>query len=269
MGKISVKHFFNNKLKTESIKGKNYKPLYVQIVRNTRTHQIRSVFITEKITDAQLQSPEIIKLCKQEKEFILSFFEFAQNAINDFVVTDSKTNLGILINFFKEQIYDVLTRYGFTDLQTRQTIYEKIKNYIIKKTDFDEVLTHSILKNYLDNDFNFDNEFNNVKKLHELKILTDKEAAKIEFQIMLFDFTIDNNSLTLFDWFSKRSEILQQIEEKTQFSTKEQILEYATGADDFIKNLFSDFYNNGFYVDIYQLIEEKTLNLIRKHRKYK
>ena len=93
MGKISVKHYFNDRLKAESINGEKYRPLYVQIIRKLRTSQIRSAFVTEKITAEQLHTEKIQALCKQEATMIHAFFEFADKATDEFIVSKSKVSI--------------------------------------------------------------------------------------------------------------------------------------------------------------------------------
>ena len=274
MGKISVKHYFNNRLKSESIKGNEYNPLYVQIVRKTKTHQVRSVFVTEKITKEQLQGDEIKKLCKHETEFILSFFEFAESAINDFSVSKSKTNLGKLFAFYNADIYEIMNDYGFVNYETRNGIKEKLRKYITDKTGFDTPLTWYVVKDII-NDFDtFNYELRNVKTLHESDILTDKEAGKIEFEILTLQYIIDTNiknnvhqlhqKLSLFNWFSNKNEILQYIEQKTQYSTKAEILEYAADTEKLLKCLFTDFYRIGIYKNLHKILinADNTLSVV-------
>jgi hypothetical protein len=275
MGKISVKHYFNNRLKSESINGEMYSPLYVQIVRNTKTHQIRSVFVTEKITEKQFQSAEIQELCRRETDFILSFFEFAESAVNDFSVSNSKTNLGKLFAFYNANIYTILNDYGFVDYATRKSIYEKLKMFISEKTgldlDFDLGLTRFII-NDIPNNFEF-YDLSIIKDLRKLGIITDSEAGKKEFEILTLKYIIDKRiqgklreklKLTLFDWFSKRSEIMHYIEQKAQYSRTNEISEYAAEADTLLKSLFTDFYNIGIYKNFHKILvnADNTLSVV-------
>jgi hypothetical protein len=277
MGKISVKHYFNNRLKSERIKGENYNPLYVQIVRNTRTHQIRSVFVTEKITENQFQSAEIQELCRRETDFILSFFEFAESAINDFSVSNSKTNLGKLFAFYNANIYEILNDYGFIDYETRGGIYEKLKAFISEKTGLD--FSFGNLANFIINDIPNNFEFYDlgvIKELHRLGILTDKEAGKKEFEILTLQYIIDTNirhnvrknatKLSIFDWFSGQNEILDYISKKAKYSRKNEIAQYAIEANNLLKSLFTDFYNVGIYPNLHKIIvnADNTLSIVEK-----
>jgi hypothetical protein len=259
MGKISVKHYFNNRLKSESIKGEIYNPLYVQIVRSTRTHQIRSVFVTEKITEKQLQSAEIQELCRQETDFILSFFEFAESAVNDFVVSNSKTDLGKLLNFYNTEVWETLCKYGFIDGTTRKSINLKIVEYFEKNSNLKFDTIAKLVKDFL-NDFEniylFKNE---IADLYKEKILTYTEAGKLEFICLLLDYNSKvffnsetlkfDDKLSLFQWNKNKSEIVTYIKRRAKYSRESEILQYAAETDTLLKNIFSDFYNSGFYVE--------------------
>ncbi|GHT02001.1 hypothetical protein AGMMS49525_04490 [Bacteroidia bacterium] len=275
MGKISVKHYFNNRLKSENIKGEKYNPLYVQIVRNTKTHQIKSVFVTEKITENELNSTEIQELRKQETDFILSFFEFAESAINDFSVSNSKTNLGKLLAFYNANIYEITNDYGFMDYAARKGIYEKLKTYISDKTGLNFHFNH--LANFIIKDIPNSFEFYDlsvISELYKLGVFTDKEAGKKEFEILLLQYIIDTNiknnvhknptKLSIFDWYSKRSEILYYIEKKAKYSRANDIMQYAAETDNLLKSLFSDFYNVGIYKNLHKIIvnTDNTLSVV-------
>ena len=250
MGKISGRHYFNNRLKSEKINGEEYNPLYVQIVRKSKTHQIRSVFVTEKITEKQLRGDEIKRLCETETDFILSFFEFAESSVPDFTVSKSQTNLGKLLAFYNTNIWTVLNDYGFVDYRAREEINFKLKKYVTDKTDFEGSLIRYVVKD-VNKDFSFDYLTENVQSLLKLGVLSKKEAGKIEFTILTYTLALDNYTdrrhLNLFDWFSNKKSILSYIEQKAKHSTKVEISEYAAEADSLLKSLFADFYNIIYY----------------------
>ncbi|MDR2854345.1 MAG: hypothetical protein LBV31_03455, partial [Prevotellaceae bacterium] len=130
MGKISVKHYFNDRLKSESINGQMYNPVYVQIIRKQRTYQLKSGLINEKITAQMFESAEIKALCKKETELINSFFCFAENFITDFQIKNSKTSFGNLLELYcNYRFFTILewAKAGFITAETENNMSVKLR----------------------------------------------------------------------------------------------------------------------------------------------
>ena len=269
MGKISVKHYFNSRLKSENIKGEKYNPLYVQIIRNTKTHQIKSVFVTEKITDKELQSPKIQELCNAEKDLILSFFEFADKVTGDFVVSKSKTNLGALLDFYANYRIALLLEWVKADFippQTRFELSERLAKYIAEKTGFSHITAIQLITANVGlhaKEINGKAEFvglgtGTIKELHNTQILTDKEAGMFEFVYLLHTYNFDNyilpfekygqknkmplEFLNIRVWQREKDKILQYISEKGQPYTREYLSEYVEKAEKVFADLFKQLY---------------------------
>lgn len=272
MGKISVKHYFNDKLKTEIINGEKYRPLYVQIIRKQRTSQVRSAFVTEKITAEQLQSEKIQTLCKQEATMIQAFFEFADKATGEFIVSNSKTNLGDMLDLFcYSELYAILTdiKNGFITDETRINIFTKLRDYLKANTDFNDITIAEILNINVGVHAREENgkrnfislSHNTITDFHKKGILTDKEAAHFEFNEYLLRYNFEkyrlpfekngqrnpnpHEFLTVYVWQREKSEILKYIKEKGAKYTRENITELAENCEKTLINLFRKAYFEG------------------------
>jgi hypothetical protein len=273
MGKISVKHYFNDRLKAESINGEKYRPLYVQIIRKLRTSQIRSAFVTEKITAEQLHTEKIQALCKQEATMIHAFFEFADKATDEFMVSKSKTNLGDLLDFFCclpfwSVLEDITS--GFITGETRINIFTKLRNYFKANTDFNDLTIAYILNSNVglhaaskDGEAKFISLSKDViKDFHSKGILTDKEAARFEFTELLGRYNYDkyrlplekngqknpnpHEFLTLYVWQREKPEILKYVEAKSAKYTRQNLAKIVTDCENVFINLFKKGYFEGW-----------------------
>jgi hypothetical protein len=275
MEKTSIKHYFNTRLKSESINGVLYSPLYVQIIRKQRTLQMKSGLVTEKITPEMLQTPKIQALCKKEAELITAFFDFAESIITDFHVTKSKTPFGDLLDFYcYNRFFDFLKwiKTGFVEFETRINLYKKFREYLtanvpetVLPVNMIQYITpnnlglHAIEQNGEMEYISFD--IPEIKFFHEKNILIDLEAGKFEFVELLQRFNHEKYTspylkkgthnpditefMTFYIWQKNKSEILQYIKSQAESYTLENLPEIIQCAEKCFIDRFKKAYSDG------------------------
>ena len=189
MGKISVTHYVNTKLKA---KGNECFPVYIRVIHRRILSRIKSTFIYLPTTETDLKNSEIIqRLCRHETQFIKSFFEYAENQIPDFSVDKSKCNLGKLLEFYGSNFWELLRKSSFIGFDMRNGIREKIVNYLVKKSGLSNDTIQDIIPQVI-----FDLPFilsrETIRELTEKQILSNNEAPALEFILMATDYTDTN-----------------------------------------------------------------------------
>ncbi|MCL2435242.1 MAG: hypothetical protein FWD09_03765 [Lentimicrobiaceae bacterium] len=195
MGKISVTHYVNTKLKAKNHDGNECFPVYIRVIHKRILSRIKSTFIYLPTTEADLKNAEIIqRLCRHETQFIKSFFEYAEKQILDFSVDKSKCNLGKLLEFYGSNFWELLRESIFIDFDMRNEIRDKIVNYLAKKSGLnDNTIQDIIPQATLDLPFILSRE--TIRELTEKQILSNNEAMALEFILMATDYTDTNRGL--------------------------------------------------------------------------
>ena len=315
MGKISISYYLNTKLKpTQNADGTAAFPVYIRVLHKRVLSRINSVAVNIPVTDKEFKNLEksnikhklvtetsgtkiengvvietnetiteyvnynVAAAMETEKNIIVSFFEFADKHITDFIINKSKTNFGNLLDYYataKIANYLEWVKTDFIPIETRINIHQKLQKYIIEKTGFSHstatqitpanVGLHAKSRNgksefiYLEND--------TINDFRKVGILTDKEAGFFEFINLLRGYDYDtyklpiarkgkqaekenriNNPyelLTLRVWLREKPQIIQYISTKASPQTQKFITEYAEKAENVLIDLFRKQYFEG------------------------
>ena len=250
MGKINIKFYLNDRLKSTEQNGAILYPLYLSIIQKRVMSRVKSVFVTNPISKSEFEN-DLIKehFFNPEENFVRLFFEFAETAITDYSVSNSKTNLGKMLDFWHNDLYLMLWDYGFLNVEEREQIRSNFVNYFTQKTglvvspaflikDFSDISLSTMFPLLLEFD-----------KLNKEGVLTDQQTAKIEFIKLLSDekSKYDNKPQRVFEWYKDKANILKQIRKKAKFCTADNITEFATETDNLIKDTVRHFYSKFYF----------------------
>jgi hypothetical protein len=264
MGKVSINFYLNDKLKTKEENGETVYPLYVRIIHKRVLSRVKSLFLRFPVSKSMFEFEQNSPfLFQKETEFIKSFFEFAEKTIPDFIVNNSKTNLGKLLDFWHNSLFIVLYDYGFLDTETRGQIHKQTARYFAEKTGLHFGTTLLLIKDFRENSItHFLPLALDLKALHKAKVLTDKQAAKIEFIYLIWGATQTEKKRPkgVYQWYTDKENILQRVTKKAKFCTTEFITEFATETDMLIKDTVRHFYSQFYFTtDTARAEKEKEL----------
>jgi hypothetical protein len=314
MGKISVSYYLNTKLKpTQNADGAAAYPVYIRVLHKRVLSRINSVAVNVPVSEKQfenLQNADIkrklvtekngIKLkngivtkitetfteyvpynvtaaMETEKNIIVSFFEFAEKHITDFVINKSKTNFGDLLDYYaNSKIMPLLewVKSDFIPFETRKSMYEKLEKYIAEKTGFSFSTAVQIIPANVGlyaQRHNGKREYislgtETIKDFRTAGILTDKEAGIFEFVKLMRGYEkyrlnaarkgkqaerenrINNpyEFLTVRVWLREKAEIINYIAAKCEPQTREFVTEFAEKAEKLFIDLFRKLYFEGW-----------------------
>jgi hypothetical protein len=269
MTKISINYYLNDKLKSKEKDGQTVFPLYIRIIHKRILSRVKSVFTPIPITKELFEWERFESLvCKDETKFIQSFFDFAESAITDFNVSKSKTNLGKLLEFWHNDLYLALYDYGFIDTDTRAKIHTNLAMYLSEKTGLSFGAMILFIKDFRENSVtHFLPLCLELKKLKKEKVLTDKQAAKIEFINLLREYKtkgkVKDYKAKIYDFFTEKETILQYVSKKSKFCTPEMIKEFADETETLFKDTVRHFYSKFHYTTdtIKNDMKEKLQNI--------
>jgi hypothetical protein len=315
MGKISVSYYLNTKLKpTQTTDGKKAYPVYIRVLHKRVLSRINSVAVNVPVTEKQfenLQNAGIkrkfvtetsgIKLengivtetnetkteyvpynvaaaMETERNIIVSFFEFADKYILDFIINKSKTSFGDLIDYYANcEIMQLLewVKTDFIPIETRWNMQKKLKKHIVEKTGFSystavemtavNVGLHAKSRNGKSEFISLGTD--TINDFRTAGILTDKEAGAFEFINLLTEYNFNkyrlpvarkgkqaekeyrvsnpHEFLTVRVWLREKPEILRYVAAKASPKTREFIAEYAEKAEKTLIDLFKKQYFEG------------------------
>jgi len=249
MGKINIKFYLNDRLKNTEQNGEILYPLYLSIIQKRVMSRVKSVFTTFPISKVTFEVAIKHNAFKDEENFVRLFFEFAETAITDYSVSNSKTNLGKMLDFWHNDLYLMLWEYGFLNIDEREKIRSNFVNFFTQKTglvvspaflikDFSDITLSTMFPLLLEFD-----------KLNKEGVLNDKQTAKIEFLKLLSDEKgkTNNKPQRVFEWYKDKENVLKQIRKKAKFCTAENITEFATETDNLIKDTVRHFYSKFYF----------------------
>ena len=309
MAKISINYYLNDKLKSKGneVNGGAF-PVYIRVIHKRILSRIKSTAINVNLTEKEFENLynsgikrkvviehsgrklengtitesnyttteyvdyEIKQHIESETRIIQAFFDFAENTIKDFQINQSKTNLGDLLDYFCYlRFWTVLEdiKTGFISAETRVNMSEKLREYLMKSTNFKQgtlyyiapanIGLHAETREGKREYISLPQEV--TKDFHSKEILTDKEAARFEFMHLLSMYNFDkyrlpfekkggrnpnpHEFLTLYVWLREKSEILKYIREKAESYTRENLTEIATAAEQVFVEWFKKSYFEG------------------------
>jgi hypothetical protein len=253
MGKVTIKFYLNDKLKSKEENGQTVYQLYVSIIQKRVMSRVKSVLTPYPI------SKEIFELAEfkeyslaRETEFIKQYFEFADKTINDYRVSTSKTNLGKMLDFWNNDLYLALWDYGFIATETRGEIHTRLATYLAEKSGLSVGATFLLIKDFRENSvIHFLPLVLELKQLRKAGVLTDKQAAKVEFINLLREYTPKGKrkeyNIKIYEFFKDKESILQTIKKRAKFCTPEYITEFAAETENLIKETVRNFYYKFYY----------------------
>ena len=168
MGKITVEHYLNEKLKPLFRKGALEYSVYLRVSYARRNERIKSRWIVHPCSENDfINDKHIVELKKYESEII-------NNIIDK--VGANKFNLKARLSYSQMIIPDIFV----SDMFDKHEIKNQIIDYISVKADINK----SILNPY----FNTELNYNEWRELYEKEIFCDITKDKVMYLSMLLEF---------------------------------------------------------------------------------
>ena len=213
MGKITVKHYLNKRLRASFFNNALEYPVYVRVSYGRKNERIKSDWIVHPCSEYDFENNEhIIKLKEYESEIINDIIEMSGD--NDF---DLSARLGCSQDYITELFKDFMF--------DKNEIKEQVINYVSEKAN----ISKSILNPYFRNELSFEG----WRELYEKNVFNDETKEKVIYLSMLLEFEEENYpplpqtvmgyragcDFVFHEWKNKKKEI-----EFLEFAKKKNIL---------------------------------------------
>lgn len=168
MGKITVKHYLNKRLRPSFINGVFEYPVYLRVSYGRKNERVKSDWIVHTCSEHDFHNDiHIIELKQYESEIVSDIVKQAG---------DKEFNLSARLSHSKNNISDIFLGYMFDK--------HEIKNQIIDYVSIKADISKSILNPY----FNTELHYYQWTELYEKEIFNDKTKEKIIYLSMLLEF---------------------------------------------------------------------------------